>query len=496
MIRFEDVPVLLGPMLLGPIPGDWPEGEIASIEEDSRRIHAPGLFGCIQGTQQDGRTYVGEAVARGARAAFGLPPVEEGLPFLPVREPRKAIAILSARMAHNPSERLDMVGITGTNGKTTTSWILQSIWERCGIPAAVLGTLGSGRPGALRATSHTTPDAPRFQSLLHDLVDEGYKAVSAEVSSHSLDQDRTYATRFRGVVFTNLTRDHLDYHGTFDAYRQAKRKLFDRESRGDDSVAIAVVNLDDPLGAQLARETKDRLVGYGTSPEAEVRLRSITTAPDGGHLDLTTREGGRRLFSPLIGEYNGWNLLAAYATALAIGLPIEEVESGVARGITIPGRMETIDAGQPFLVLVDYAHTPDALERALLSLRPLTQRRLHVLFGCGGDRDPGKRAPMGRIAARLADRIILTSDNPRSEDPGKILEAIELGVRLEGRSPDSIEVDRQDAIRQVLEEAADGDVVLLAGKGHEDYQETASGRRPFDDRQVASQCLRAMKRND
>ncbi len=322
-----------------------------------------------------------------------------------------------------------------------------------------------------------------------NLKEEGFRAVAAEVSSHALDQDRVYATRFRAVVFTNLTRDHLDYHGTLERYRDAKRKLFHPRGRGDASPCRAVVNMDDPASAELLRDSPDLLTGYGTAPECSVRLLGLEAREDGLELRLSIGGKERRIRAPLIGAYNGWNVLGAYATAFALGLPAEKIEGALARGIRVPGRMERIDSGQPFLVLVDYAHTPDALDRALAALRPHTRGKLAVVFGCGGDRDPGKRGEMGARAAMRADRILLTNDNPRTEDPGEILAAVRAGVLAQGRDADCVTPDREEAIRTAVDEAAPGDTILIAGKGHEDYQEIGASRRPFDDRESARRAL-------
>ncbi len=492
MIRFEDIPRILEEFVCEAVPGDWPHGDLSRVEQDSRRIATRGLFVAIRGVQEDGREHIPDAAARGASAVIGPPPRSGPLPYLSVRDPRRSAALLSARHNGDPSHVLEVVGITGTNGKTTTSWLLQSIWEGCGIPAAVSGTLGVGRPGALRAASRTTPEAPRFQGALRELLEEGYRAVAAEISSHALDQDRTYATRFRAVVFTNLTRDHLDYHIDLAAYRDAKKKLFDGALRGDPTQSLAVMNLDDPASEEILRGSADRLFGYGTNPSAFVRLKTLEARAGGLLLRVATPAGERAVRSPLIGAYNAWNLLAAYATALALGLPIEKVEEAIARGVQVPGRMERITRGQPFLVLVDYAHTPDALGRALDALRPLTEGRLAVVFGCGGDRDQGKRCEMGRTAATRADRVLLTSDNPRSEDPMAILRAIDEGVRAGGGAAEIVTADREEAIFAALTSAVAGDTVLIAGKGHEDYQETAAGKRPFDDREVARRALSSL----
>lgn len=489
MIRFEDVPGILRGRLDANVPEDWPEGEISQIEQDSRRIHGHALFVSISGSHEDGRAYLQEAARRGAIAAVGQPPASGPIPYLTVADARKAAALLSARFQGDPSHEIDLIGITGTNGKTTTSWLLQSILEGSGIPSAVSGTLGTGRPGELREATHTTPDAPRFQAALRELANAGFRAVAAEVSSHALDQDRAYASRFRAAVFTNLSRDHLDYHRTFEAYCEAKRRLFHPQGRGDSTPCPAVVNMDDPATERMVSGTSDPIFGYGSVAGAAVRLESLDSRPDGVHLRLSTPLGTRRVFAPLVGAFNGWNVLAAYAAALAVGLPAEAIESALSRGVQVPGRMERVERGQPFLVIVDYAHTPDALERALGTLRSIARGELAVVFGCGGDRDAGKRPQMGVIAARGADRVIVTNDNPRGEDARAIVDAILDGIRAEGREPALVELDRAEAIRAAIQGAAPDDVILIAGKGHEGYQDIAGVRRPLDDREVARRCL-------
>lgn len=491
MIRFEEIPAILGELLLEGTPPSWPRGEVRFVEQDSRRIHGgQTVFIAIPGSTGDGRAFIPDAASRGAQAAIGPPPPpQHKIPYLCVSEPRKAVAILSARSFGDPSHEVDVVGVTGTNGKTTTTWLLQSIWEECGIRAAVSGTLGSGDPRTLTGTTHTTPDAPRFQQTLHDMAMNGFRAVAAEVSSHALDQYRTYATRFRCAVFTNLTRDHLDYHGTPEAYLGAKRRLFNSDGRGDLATCPAVVNLDDPAGRAIVAGSRDPLRGYGTVNDAYMVLKSMEVRADGLTLRIRGPGGDREILSPLIGAFNGWNVLAAYTTSVVLGLPEDAVARALARGVQVPGRMERVERGQPFLVIVDYAHTPDALGRVLDTLRPLTRGKLILLFGCGGDRDHGKRPEMGRIASSRADRIFLTNDNPRSEDPQGILDAIIEGIRAVRGEPTLVEPDRSAAIHAALSIARPGDTVLLAGKGHEAYQESATGRRNFDDRVVAADAL-------
>lgn len=489
MIRFEEVGRLLADLAAGPLPPGWPSGPVARVEQDSRRLSAGSLFVAVRGGRSDGRAFLREARDAGAVAAIGEPPAEGPLPYLCVRNPRRSAALLSARHEGDPSHELALVGITGTNGKTTTSWLLQAIWEGAGLRAAVSGTLGIGHPSRLEGTTHTTPDAPRFQAAMRRLVGERFEAVAAEISSHALDQERTFSSRFRAVVFTNLTRDHLDYHATEDAYRAAKRRLFHPDLRGDATPLPAIMNLDDPATPLLLEGSPDRLHGYGTRRDAFCRLVTMDADAAGLRLAVEAPMGRRSILAPMAGAFNGWNLLAAYATALALGLDPAGVEDALQRGIRVPGRMERIDSGQPFLVVVDYAHTPDALDRVLEALRPQTQGRLLVLFGCGGDRDAGKRPTMGAIAARRADEVILTDDNPRTEDPLSIIEAIRSGLAQEGRVPAAVIQDRKEAIRHALRSARAGDTILIAGKGAETTQESATGLREFDDRRIASDLL-------
>lgn len=489
MIRFEEVGRLLSDLAVGPLPPGWPAGPISRVEQDSRRVVPNALFVAVRGGRSDGREFLRDARAAGAGAALGEAAEDPPLPYLRVHDARRCAAILAAHHEGHPSREIAVVGITGTNGKTTTSWLLQSIWEGCGVKGAVSGTLGIGHPARLEETTHTTPDAPRFQSALRRLAGQGFEAVAAEISSHALDQQRVFSTRFRAVVFTNLTRDHLDYHGTEEAYLAAKRRLFHPELRGDPAAVPAVVNLDDAASRRLLEGSPDRLFGYGTAPGAFCRLLEMEAGAQGLRLAVETPRGRRAVLAPLAGAFNGWNLLAAYATSLALEIEPGCAEAALRRGVRVPGRMERIDRGQPFLVVVDYAHTPDALDRVLEALRPQTRGKLILLFGCGGDRDAGKRPAMGAIAARRSDAVILTDDNPRTEDPLSIVEGILSGLAREGRAPEAVIEDRREAIGHALRAARAGDTVLIAGKGAETTQETAGGVREFDDRRVAAETL-------
>jgi UDP-N-acetylmuramoyl-L-alanyl-D-glutamate--2,6-diaminopimelate ligase len=448
-------------------------------------------FVCLDGLARNGHDFAATAVSQGAVALVVDHPLPvAGAAQVVVPDTREAAARLAAAFHGHPSRRLSVIGVTGTNGKTTVTHLLRGIAEAAGIPAAVLGTLGGLTGGGYHATGYTTPEAPELQAFLRDAALEGRRWVAMEVSSHALVQKRAFATTFAAVVFTNLSRDHLDYHGTMEAYFEAKALLFSRSGRGSGKDAVAVVNLEDPLGRTLAARTTDRVAGYGFGPEASYRALDVETGPGGTRYVLQAPGGRVEVRLALVGRYNVLNALAAQATALELGVRLPAAARGAAAVARVPGRLEPVEGSQPFLVLVDYAHTPDALERTLEAVRGIARGRLHLVFGCGGDRDRGKRPEMGRVAAAMADRVIVTSDNPRSEDPETILDEILAGVG--GATHVERLADREAAIRAAVRGAAPGDVVLLAGKGHEREQITGRDRRPFDDRSVAAAALRDM----
>ncbi|HRH81048.1 MAG TPA: UDP-N-acetylmuramoyl-L-alanyl-D-glutamate--2,6-diaminopimelate ligase [Thiobacillaceae bacterium] len=465
------------------------------LTADSRRADPESLFLAFPGQVHDGRHYIPAALAAGAAGVLweaegfdwspDWPGFNLALPGL-----REAAAGLAAAWYGEPSRRLDMIGITGTNGKTSISHWLAQVLTEADRPTASIGTLGNGLPGSLAPTGHTTPDAVSLQGLLAEYRDAGIRGVAMEVSSHALDQGRVAGTTFDVAVLTNLSRDHLDYHGDMESYAQAKARLF-----GWPGLKWAVLNCDDDFGRALRGKLKGtdvRVLSYGLHPgdkrEIDIHGRDLRLNAQGMTLTVATPWGSRTLHSSLLGEFNAYNLLAALAALLAGGMELDAAVSGLERVRAVPGRMQALEsvAGAP-TVVIDYAHTPDALEQTLKALRPLTAGRLLCVFGAGGGRDKGKRPLMGAAAAALADRCIVTSDNPRNEDPAHILADI-----LAGMPPGQTSlVDRAEAIRLAVREAAADDVVLIAGKGHEDYQEINGMRLPFSDPAVAQAALRA-----
>ena len=469
-----------------------PPTTVARITADSRRVEMGDCFVAVPGLKQDARRFVPEAVRRGATIV-----VTEGSPLevpicqVLVPSARVALARLAAAHHRHPSRALTVVGITGTNGKTTTSYLVEALLRARGDETGVIGTVNYVIRGVELPASQTTPEALELQELLARMRDEGVRGVAMEVSSHALAMARADQIDFDVAVFTNLTQDHLDFHGTFDEYRRAKRRLFELLTGSSKPACAAVINADDPSGSAMVEGLDLRVLTFGLGERAQVRALDWTSALDGIRMEVATPRGSLALRSPLIGEHNVMNLLGAVATGLALGLPGTTIATALARVDAVAGRFEQMRAGQPFLVVVDYAHTPDALERVLTTARKLTPGRLAVVFGCGGDRDRGKRPIMGEIAARLADRVWVTSDNPRSERPAAIIDEILVGVRRVGHEADALEAlpDRAAAIRSALAWARAGDTVVIAGKGHETYQIIGSEVLPFDDRAVARAAL-------
>jgi UDP-N-acetylmuramoyl-L-alanyl-D-glutamate--2,6-diaminopimelate ligase len=452
---------------------------------------AGGCFVAVPGFRQDARRFVPEAVLRGASMI-----VTEGdaagtdVCQVLVPSARVALARLADLAYGHPSAGLTVVGITGTNGKTTTSYLAESLLREAG-PTGVIGTIQYVVRGEARDAGQTTPEALELQALLAEMRDGGVRGVAMEVSSHALALSRVDGIDFDVAVFTNLTQDHLDFHGTLEEYRRAKRRLFELLGRSPKPRRAAVINGDDPAGESMVAGLDVPVLRIGLSAAASVRAVEYQSALDGIRMDVTTPHGPLRLTSPLIGQHNVMNLLAAIGIGLALGMTPDVISAALARVGTVPGRFEQVRAGQPFLVVVDYAHTPDALERVLETARKLTARRLAVVFGCGGDRDRTKRPIMGEIAGRAADQVWVTSDNPRSEPPSSIIDEILAGVRRAGMPASAYvaQADREAAIRDAIEWARAGDTVVIAGKGHETYQIVAGEVRPFDDRAMARRVL-------
>ncbi|MCI3952884.1 MAG: UDP-N-acetylmuramoyl-L-alanyl-D-glutamate--2,6-diaminopimelate ligase [Burkholderiales bacterium] len=487
--------------------------KVRRLVTDSRAVRAGDTFVALPGETRDGREYIAQALTKGAASVLWekrnyVWDPSWRVPNLGVADLRRRAGEIASRVYGWPSANLWMVGVTGTNGKTSCShWIAQSL-KRGGRKCAVIGTLGSGFPGRLEAAQNTTPDAVRVHGLLRDFVRRGAQACAMEVSSIGLVQHRVAGVEFDVAVLTNVSRDHLDYHGTMRKYRAAKSGLFEWPA-----LKWAVLNLDDPFGASLSerlRRQKRNVVGYGFAPVERTRLessrllrvqgRNLRVSGDGLSFDVSTPWGSATLASQLIGRFNAANLLATLAALLASDTRLEDAVNAVQRVKALPGRTERHGGGRLPLVIIDYAHTPDALEQVLRALREAfpghIDRKRHragrviCVFGCGGGRDRGKRALMGEVARRLADLVIVTSDNPRSEDPLAIIRDIVQGAR--GRDT-TVEPDRVRAIRGAISAARAGDVVLIAGKGHEQYQDIGGVKYPFSDAAEVTAALRAFR---
>jgi UDP-N-acetylmuramoyl-L-alanyl-D-glutamate--2,6-diaminopimelate ligase len=474
--------------------------DVHGVSADSRRVAPGDVFFALAGQATDGRRHVAEAVARGAVAVVADGAVDApDVVRIDCAAPRRLLAHVAARLAGDPSAALTLVGITGTNGKTTATYLLEGIWRAAGTKPGVIGTITYRFAGTARPAPFTTPEAPDLQAMLAEMRRAGVTHVAMEVSSHALVQHRADALRFDAVAFTNLTRDHLDFHGDDESYYAAKARLF-RELLPDSGKpdAVAVVNVDDAAGARLAGEIRGRCVRVGRGAGVTVRLTDVesTLAGTRGVLLL---DGQRLAFSsPLVGAPHAENIALASGIAWALGTELPAIAAGIAATPPPPGRVERI-AAPGFTVVVDYAHSPDALERLLAALRPLTPGALITVFGCGGDRDRGKRPLMGRAAGAASDLVVITSDNPRTEDPLRILADVEPGVQSAGMPSLAhaaagargyvVEPDRPAAIALAVGLARAGDLVVVAGKGHEDYQIIGTEKRHLDDREEVRRAL-------
>ena len=472
--------------------------EVTSVECDSRVVGRGSMFVAIRGGEEEDRhRFVSDAIERGAGSVV----VEEGAcefdrasaTRITVPSCRGSLAELAARFNEYPARDLLTVGVTGTNGKTTTALLTRAVLEAAGRSCGYMGTLGKFVSADFDEMPNTTPEASQLHSVLGEMVAAGKEAAVLEVSSHSLALQRVEGIEFDAAVFTNLTRDHLDFHGTEERYFEAKAALFEQVSSARDGSPV-VVNIDDRAGAVLAERHADHAMTFGRSERADVAAVEVSSLASGTQMTLQTPRGEIEVHSQLTGAFNVSNVTAAVTCGIAIGLETVAITRGVRSLEGVPGRFERIDCGQCFGVVVDYAHTPAGLETVLQTAKDLTDQRLICVFGCGGDRDVGKRPLMGRIAADLADVVFLTSDNPRSEPADKIIADIASGTA--GHTSVEIYVDRQEAIAVALESATAGDIVVIAGKGDEDYQVFADRTIAFDDRQVARQALREMGRSD
>ena len=470
-----------------------PPATVRGLTADSRRVEPGDVFVAVPGFKQDARHFVPDAVARGAAVVVteGEALSEVTVPQVLVPSTRQALAHLADAFHGHPSGALTLVGITGTNGKTTTSYLVDALLRARGLTTGIIGTIQYVVGAEKRSANQTTPEALEIQGMLAEMRELGVGGVAMEVSSHALALSRVDRLDFDVAIFTNLTQDHLDFHGTLDEYRRAKRKLFELLAASPKPGRTAVVNADDPSGAAMVAGLDVPVLSFGLAASATVRAIEHTSALDGIRMTVQTPRGRLTLRSALIGEHNVSNLLGAAAAGLALGLSPDAIARALGGVGTVPGRFEQVQAGQPFLVVVDYAHTPDALERVLTTARKITRGRLGVVFGCGGDRDRTKRPIMGEIGARLADQAWVTSDNPRSERPEAIIDEIVVGVArvAGGRERSVTEPDRRRAIAAAVGWAGPGDTIVIAGKGHETYQIVGKQTLDFDDRAVARQAI-------
>ena len=464
---------------------EGPDVPITSLAYSSAQVAPGALFFCVPGFRADGHDFAPDAVARGTAALVCERPLGLGVPEVVVPDVRAAMGPAAARFYGEPTRELRVVGITGTNGKTTTAYLVRALLEEAGVRCGLLGTVTSVVGGREEPVERTTPEAVDLQRTFRRMLEAGDRACAIEVSSHALELGRARGIDFACRVFTNLSQDHLDFHPSMEHYFLAKRRLF--EAAGGEP-GTPVVNADDPWGRRLVVEIAGA-VTYGVEAEADYRASDVRFDPYGSSFRCETREGSIDVTTRLPGHFNVLNALAALAAARSLGVELEVAARALAAADRVPGRMEPVDEGQGFAVFVDYAHTPEALDNVLRAARELCQGRLHVVFGAGGDRDKTKRPLMGRVASSLADRVVVTSDNPRSEDPEAIVEEVLVGME-DGAER---EVDRRRGIERVLAGASADDVVVIAGKGHEQGQEFAGGRKePFDDVTAAREALREL----
>jgi len=472
-------------------------GAVTGVSYDSRTVSAGQVFVALRGQHADGTVFARQAIERGAAAIVSEQPALDGvhIPWAMVEDARLALALIAAAFYRDPSREMQVIGITGTNGKTTTAYLVASIFEAAGIRCGLLGTVAYRIGDVVREATRTTPEAPDVQALLRQMVDEGCRACAMEVSSHALSLRRVDGMNFAAAVFTNLTRDHLDFHADMDQYFRAKRRLFEMLPRD----APSLLNLDDPRASALV-EAGGRPVTYAIGRPADITPGPLSFSLDGLTFDVRTPRGTLHVRSTLVGRPNVYNILAAVSTATALDLPFDAIERGVQALAGVPGRFEMVSGKKDEVtVVVDYAHTDDALRNLLETARPLARGRLITVFGCGGDRDRTKRPLMGAVAGRLSDLIVITSDNPRSEDPNRIIEEIQRGITSDTRKNAGQRlltiVDRGAAIAKAIELARPGDLVLIAGKGHEKYQVIGDRVLPFDDVAVAREALSRRRTN-
>ena len=479
-----------GVPLRAPLPAAWAALGVSGLQCDSRRVQRGDVFFAFAGARADGCAFVKQAMEQGAVAVASESPLPDGFPgpWLQVEHGRRAMSLMGRRIFGAPDEALALIGITGTNGKTTTAFCTDAMLRHAGRVTGMVGTIVYRIAGREQVAVNTTPDSLDLMRLMSEVRDAGGQNFTFEVSSHALALGRVWGLTFHTAIFTNLTRDHLDFHGSMEEYFAAKQSLFD--GAGGPSPKFAVINSDDEWGRKLRTPKGTNILRYGVKSGADLKAENIDAGFHGLRFDVRHHDGHQRIESKLCGLINVYNLLAAFGAGLSVGLSTEEAAAGLAACDAVPGRFERVDEGQPFLVVVDYAHTDDALRNTIAVARALKPKRVLTLFGCGGDRDRAKRPLMGLAAAEASDFVVVTSDNPRSEDPLMIINDALVGVRRSDVRH-AVEPDREKAIRIILNEAGPGDIVLLAGKGHETYQVLKDRTIAFDDREAARRILRA-----
>jgi UDP-N-acetylmuramoyl-L-alanyl-D-glutamate--2,6-diaminopimelate ligase len=462
--------------------------EITSIENDNRRVTTGSLFICIKGYTVDGHDFAGSAVKNGASAVLAERELPLNVPVIVVKDTVRAMAVLADAFYGQPSQKLHLIGITGTNGKTTTSLIIEKIFKDAGQKTGVIGTMYTKIGDQIFEVKNTTPESLTLQKTFKQMVDEQVDTAVMEVSSHALVYGRVHGTDYNVAVFTNLTQDHLDYHKTMEEYRKAKGLLFSQlgNAFNHDKPKFAVLNADDPASEEFAKITSAHILTYGIDNHADLQATNISMTASGTSFDLISPFGVRNVNIQLIGKFSIYNVLASIGSALVSGIDLEQIIGSVEDVKGVSGRFEVVDAGQDFSVIVDYAHTPDSLENVLKTVQQFAQKRIFCVVGCGGDRDRTKRPIMAKIACDYASDAIFTSDNPRSENPLQIIKDMEEGVK--GEVYTAI-IDRKEAIKHAVKNAETGDVILIAGKGHETYQQIGDRTYDFDDRIVAREAI-------
>ncbi|REE92991.1 UDP-N-acetylmuramoylalanyl-D-glutamate--2,6-diaminopimelate ligase [Paenibacillus taihuensis] len=494
MMRVEQLAALL---LTAVLVGEG-SAEISSVEIDSRQVTAGALFICLRGHKVDGHQFAAQALERGASALVVERLLDLPIPQIVVKDSRHAMAAIADYYYGQPSKRLKLIGVTGTNGKTTTTYLIERILRDAGHSPGVIGTVEMRYAGNVFPMSGTTPEALELQRSLASMVDSGCNYCVMEVSSHALEQGRVKGSRYRTAIFTNLTQDHLDYHQTMEKYAAAKSLLFSRLGNefgaAPEDRLYAVLNADDEASPKYASVTAAEVITYGLDHDADVRASGVRITAHGTTFHVDTFAGSADITLRMAGKYNVYNALCAISAALIEGIPLQQIKKSLESLPGVPGRVEAVQAGQPFAVIVDYAHTPDGLENVLAAVKEFAAGRIICVFGCGGDRDRTKRPLMGQIAARYADYCFITSDNPRTEDPIRILHDVEAGLIQHEVANDRYELqaDRRIAIQKAVEMAGPDDVVLIAGKGHETYQDIGGVKHDFDDREVAKEAIRSL----